>query len=281
MMEQFKRILCPVDFSEYSTRSLRYAIAFAQQHQSKLIVYHCLQPVPSAVYAGAGASHQQWRDATEKQLENFTGAIPADNLEITRTVESGDPATRIAQIAAEDNVDLIVMGTHGAGGYETFLMGSVTNKVLHRVSIPVLSVCRPTRAVLSGDPSDPLLIGKILCPIDPSDVRLPMISRAMFLARLNHASILFFAVYQPGQPRIILDELREVIQPDKETQCLTDFLESSGNPVQEILRAVKQYEIDLVVMGHHRRTPMAMEALGSVTLRIIPGANCPVLVVRD
>ena len=280
-MEQFKRILCPVDFSEYSARSLRYAIAFAQQHQAKLVVCHCFQPVPAAVYAELGPSRQEWTDATEERLDHFVSALRSENLEISKRIESGEPATRIVHIAVEEDIELIVMGTHGAGGYEAFLMGSVTNKVLHKTKIPVLSVCKPTRAVLSGDPNDPLLIGKILCPIDPSDVRLPMLSRALLLARLHHASIIFLAVYQPGQPKIILDELKEVVQPEKETQCHAEFVESSGNPAQEILRTIRDQEIDLVVMGHHRRTPMAMEALGSVTLRVIPRSNCPVLVVRD
>jgi nucleotide-binding universal stress UspA family protein len=280
-MELFKRILCPVDFSEYSSRALRYAVAFAQQHHSRLFLYHCLAPVPAAVYSEMPSGTQAWDDHSNERLEKLLKSFPAENLDAITKVDSGDPARRIVRIASEENIDLIVMGTHGAGGYEAFLMGSITNKVLHKTKTPLLAVCRPARAVLSGDPNEPLLIGKILCPLDPTDLRMPMLSRAMSLARFHRASILFLAVYPPGQPKLALEELKEFIQPENEKLCRMEFLESTGQPVEEILRTIREGEFDLAVLGHHRRMPMAMESLGSVTLRVIPRSNCPVLVIRD
>ncbi len=58
-------------------------------------------------------------------------------------------------------------------------------------------------------------------------------------------------------------------------------MQTTGIAVDEILKAIQQLDIDMVVMGHHSRIATAIEPLGSVTLRVIPRSNCAVLVVRD
>jgi nucleotide-binding universal stress UspA family protein len=202
-------------------------------------------------------------------------------LAVTTKVEEGDPASRILNVISEEKIDLVVMGTHGLGGYEAIFMGSVTNKVLHKTQAPVLTVCKPIKTVLSGDPQQPLLIGKILCAVKASDIRVPMLSRALAMARSHRATIIFLTVRESSEENRNLKDLKELIQPEKEKLCKVEFEERDGHPVEEILNTIVQYEIDLAVLGHHSQTPMALEALGSVTLRVIPKSKCPVLVVRD
>lgn len=201
------------------------------------------------------------------------------NIDVSSRIETSDPAAGILDTAKNNKADLIVMGTHGFGGYEAILMGSVTNKVIHKATVPVLALCKATKIVLSSDPDRALLIGKILCAVDPVNIRLQMLSRAMSLARSNQSTICFFTVGDPSETNRVLNNLREVISPQKEALCRVEFIQAAGDPVEEILKAIHQLEIDLVVMGHHSR--IAFETLGSVTLRVIPRSNCAVLVVRD
>jgi nucleotide-binding universal stress UspA family protein len=282
-MELFKRILCPVDFSEFSTRAFRYAIAFAQQYKSEVIAFHCapMIPVPFLYGAEFSSGMPAFSYDPSEELQRFIESFKAFDLSIKMRVDEGDPASRILNAISEEKADLVVMGTHGLGGYEEILMGSVTNKILHKTQIPVLTVCKPTKTILSGDPQQPLLIGKILCAVKAADIRIPMLSRAMAMARSNQATIVFFNVQESSQQKNNLKDLKELIEPEKEKLCKVEFAEGSGRPVDEIIKAIRQFEIDLVIMGHHSQTPMALEGLGSITLRVIPKSNCPVLVVRD
>ncbi len=168
-MQAFKTILCPVDFSEFSQRAIRYAAAFAQQNHARLIVYHC---VPSAMALsgfpeGIPVGWQDWNSRVTDQMENVLSLCKLYNIDVSSKIETGDASSGILNTAKEVDADLIVMGTHGLSGYEAILMGSVTNKVVHKSTVPVLAVCKATKTVLSGDPDQPLLIGKILCAVDP------------------------------------------------------------------------------------------------------------------
>ena len=278
-----KTILCPVDFSDVSEHAVRYAAAFAKQYHSRLLIYHWLPSVMTvSVYPeGMPVAAFDWHDSVKKQMEKFLSLIKLYDINLDSKIATGDASTGILKTAVTENADLIVMGTHGMSGYEAILMGSVTNKVLHKATVPVLAVCKATKTVLSGDPDQPLLIGKILCPVDPTNIRLEMLSHAMSLARSNRSTIFFLTVGEPSQTNQVLHHLREVILPQKEELCKVEFIHDTGDAVEGILKMIQRLEIDLVVMGHHSRIAATIETVGSITLRVIPRSNCAVLVVRD
>lgn len=272
-----------MDFSEFSLRALRYAVAFAEQYGAELLVYHSIPATVAPIVGltpGVGFGWQPSSLEAKERLQEMITPFLSPNLEVLTRVDHGYPATQILEAAAEEKVDLIVMGTHGLTGYEAILMGSVTNKVLHKTRIPVLAVCKPTKAILSGDPNEPLLIGKILCAVDPAHINLLMLNHAMTLARSNRCSILFFTV-STDESKNNLDDLHDLIRPEKEDLCKVEFLESHGHPVEEISKMILDKEIDLAVMGHRGKMSADLEGLGSVTLRVVPRSNCPVLIVRD
>lgn len=282
-MESFKKILCPMDFSDFSQRALSYAAAFAEKYASKLVIYHCLRASAAPVVGLSPIAEFEWQPSSlqlQERLQEYLVPFMRHKLNVTTKVEHGDPAAQILETAAEEDADLIVMGTHGLTGYEAILMGSVTNKVLHKTRIPVLSVCNPTKTILSGDPDEPLLIGKILCAVDPAHINLKMLSHAMFLARSNRSTIFFYTV-NSNEAKGELDNLYDLIVPEKEDSCRVEFLETVGHPVDEIVKAIRDYEIDLAVMGHRSKMSSTWEGLGSVTLRVVPQSKCPVMIVRD
>ena len=282
-MEPFKSILCPIDFSENSELALRYAAALAEQNHGRLIVFHSI-PV-SAVLAGLPplpvVNEPIWQDDVKRLIDKTAEPYTGRKLRLVTRLVSGDPAVQILLTARDENVDLIVMGTHGTSGYEALFMGSVTNKVLHKAKVPVLTVCKPTRAVLTGDPDEPLLIGKILCAIDPSHVNLSALRAALSLARKYKSTLLIFTVEESKDQKAVVKDLEELLQPEKEKLCKVEFIHSKGDPVQQVLKAIQDFEVDLAIMGHHTRGLRPFEVLGSVTLRVIPRSNCAVLVVGD
>lgn len=280
-MLRFETILCPVDFSEYSTLALKYAIQLATQYESRLVVYHSIAPpvivpvFPDRLQGGPSAIVSR-----EAVVEDYLARIIPANLPVVKRVEILPPVQGILKAAEDEHADLIVMGTHGHTGYEALLLGSVTHRILHKSTIPVLAVCKPAKRFREG--AEPVSMRKILCAVEPKQqVSLKRLHLALSLARSYVATVVFFQVRESVEQESTLEELKDLLQSDKEEWCKVEFLSARGRAVEEILKAAETEEADLVVLGHHIRIPGALDMLGSVGLRVIPQSPCPVLVVRD
>jgi len=146
-----RSILCPIDASPCSDEALTHAAALARQSGATLQILRVTE-VPTAysqgvpIYSREAAEVAQDRDAL-RDLE-----IPAGtNFEKNHRI--GDPATEILKFTAEQQVDLIVMGTHGRRGWGRMLFGSVAEKVVRQAPCPVLTY-RASRGTLTADEKD-------------------------------------------------------------------------------------------------------------------------------
>jgi nucleotide-binding universal stress UspA family protein len=126
-------ILCPTDFSEYSNYAVPYAVSIARHHRAKIILLHVA-------------------DLTVQNPEMLTLKFPdlrhyhehADEIEFEKLVgRDVDPENTIIRLAEELQVDLIVMGTHGARGMRRVQIGNVVEEVVRRSTAPVLTITHP------------------------------------------------------------------------------------------------------------------------------------------
>src|SRR5262245_13609228 len=144
VMPKVKKILAPTDFSELSKRGVRYALELARDSSAEVIVYHVIdlgeeQPDVRTPYGPYHDMLQDNRRVLDKFLnEGFADCI--DLVEVRRVVEFGRTFKNIVEIADQENVDVIVMATHGRTGLEHIILGSVAEKVVARSSRPVLVV---------------------------------------------------------------------------------------------------------------------------------------------
>jgi universal stress protein A len=273
MIERTKTIMCPVDFSDYSALALQYAGAFAEHYNACLAVYHCVPGQPQGLSETVNRQKYAFQD-----LEKFAKENLPVHAEARYVVEFGeDPSNGILLRPKHRKADLIVMGTHGFRGQETILTGSVTSKVLRESPVPVLTVCKPIRNFVLNMGDEQLQIKKILCAVDPNHSNMRIINQALSLARSFQSTIIFVEVETyPGQESS-LESLQSLIQPHREDWCKVEFVRRIGDSAEELLEASKTMEIDLMILGHYsRRFP---EILGSVALRVVPQASCPVLVL--
>jgi universal stress protein A len=145
-MITLKRILLPTDFSEHSQNALRYACAFAEQFQSELHVLHVVQdlvamvPEPGLAFPPPGDYMQELRASAQKSLAEYPDAAWSAGKKVVRAVVQGPPFVEIIRYAREQDVDLIVLGTHGRTGLVHVLLGSVAEKVVRKAPCPVLTV---------------------------------------------------------------------------------------------------------------------------------------------
>jgi nucleotide-binding universal stress UspA family protein len=142
MSAAIARILIPTDYSETADRALDWAILQGKTFAAELTVLHV---TPSHLHFGAiGFADQPEEGGPAKQRERLaahvTPFVGDSGLTVRFLVEVGEPAIKIREVARRDQIDLIVMGTHGASRLGDLLFGSVAEKVVHHTGCPVLVV---------------------------------------------------------------------------------------------------------------------------------------------
>jgi universal stress protein A len=142
MTQLFRKVLCPIDFSEHSLTALDVALKVVQQNDAALYLLNVapmpagaagFQPVPLDPYPYV---EKDRREQLEKLAQE---RIPA-TVRYEMLVTSGDPAERVLETARGLDADLIVMGTHGRKGLGHLVLGSVAERVVRESPIPVLTV---------------------------------------------------------------------------------------------------------------------------------------------
>jgi len=147
-MFDLKNILIPTDCSELSKDALKIGINLAKKYGAKLVLLYVTSDTPFVGYDNISylpveiAQQLQGRleQGHEKELGEFWNSIHDPDVTVDLLVNQGDPFSEIIKFARSNEVDLIVMGTHGRTGLKQILMGSVTEKVVRYSPLPVLTV---------------------------------------------------------------------------------------------------------------------------------------------
>ncbi len=145
-MLPLKKILCPIDFSEHSLKALKNATEMADKFHAELILMNVIAPFPvlPATPHPVGFNVQSYEDELEENsLDNLTEIVDKnvpENIDTSTVVKKGDAATQIIKFADENDINLIVLSTHGTGALKHLIFGSVAEKVLRHSNCPVLTV---------------------------------------------------------------------------------------------------------------------------------------------
>ena len=290
-MLTIERILCPVDFSEFSDRACDHAHSFARHFGAKLFVLHVAEPfVPmdprsislsllDQVYA------QKIADAEEKVRE-LAVRQNWDDVEHEVVLERGAVADAILQFAEDKNIDLITMGTHGRRGLDRLVLGSVTERILRTARPPVLAVHSLPEG--SGAREEPVQFRKILYCTDFSDKSPRALEYAFLLACKYKAGISLLHVIERSDGGMDLDaekcqvlqQLWAVVPQNVQNSLTVEPAVRAGKTYQEILGHAAETETDLIVMGVRGRNPLDLALFGSTAQRVIQLGQWPILVVR-
>jgi nucleotide-binding universal stress UspA family protein len=145
-MITLKRLLLPTDFSESATHAFAYALSFAQKYDAELYLLHVIEVLPLG-YTGElfPTSMTQVVDEissyARSEMQKLAEKARRESAKVEERIAQGKPAAEILRVAAEDKIDLIVLGTHGHGVLNRALFGSTTERVTRKAPCPVL-VCR-------------------------------------------------------------------------------------------------------------------------------------------
>ncbi len=141
-MIHIQKILCPIDFSAPSRNALRYANEFAKAMNAKITVMHVIQPQPIA--ADVNVPYVPLEIELEKNAKDDLARIVKEDVHegvlVEQVLAFGLPSDCVIAQARKENVDLIILGTHGRTGISRLLMGSTTESVIRQAARPVLVV---------------------------------------------------------------------------------------------------------------------------------------------
>jgi nucleotide-binding universal stress UspA family protein len=151
-MLPFRKILWPTDFSSPSYKALKTANELALHFSSELYIVHVITPMPPVVEIpptrpsfNVSSYQDELKSSAEKSLQEVIEKKIGKKLAVQAIVVNGDPAVEIARIAENENIDLIVIATHGTSGWQRFFFGSVAEKVIRIASSPVLTIREPQK----------------------------------------------------------------------------------------------------------------------------------------
>nr|WP_294998031.1 universal stress protein [uncultured Methanobrevibacter sp.] len=138
----YKKILVPTDGSEFAKKAQKHALFLSKVTGAEIIAVSVTEnnfvnglPLDDEVYQ----LNQILKERSEENLKEFD-ELNEDDLKITHIVREGSPAKVILEVASEEAVDLIVMGSSGKSGFDRFIMGSVADKVVNSANCAVLVV---------------------------------------------------------------------------------------------------------------------------------------------
>ncbi len=138
---KLNRILVPTDFSASSDAALRLATILARDSGASLLLLHVAEPRPAYTVAGVYAVLPTGGNEFSEENEHLQKiVVPDSSISVERRFAVGSPAEAVVQIAREEQVDIIVLGTHGRTGLARLLLGSVAESILRHADCPVLTV---------------------------------------------------------------------------------------------------------------------------------------------
>ncbi|MEQ1897033.1 MAG: universal stress protein [Vicinamibacterales bacterium] len=298
-----RHILCPIDFSDASTKALALAAAVARAYGARLTALHVRPTVVPHPDIPIGGPMAPWLvtelDALRQRAADACRDVAGTGVEFDATATAGEPVHDILDRAAALSVDLIVMGTHGIGGFQHLLLGSVTEKVLRKASCPVLTVPPGTHA-----PAGPLFT-RLICGVDFSDCSQTAATYAASMAKASGSALTLLHVIEWPWRETAGPEIEGV--PTAQAQAIVEsrrYLEASANerldtlaasvmptgaatthvrfgkPYRELLDAARDAGADLIVLGVRGRSSVDLAFFGSTASHVVRAATCPVLTIR-
>lgn len=280
-----RNILMATDFSECSERALSYALGIASRYESRLHLFHCIDPTPYNLVEPDAV--QTVRDDARRELERLASDIrrgSAKNVEIKVLAEAGDLAVILARTVKDLDLGLIVVGTHGRTGWRKLVLGSVAEIVVDQVSCPVLSVgpsANRTRIQEFG-PKNILLAREASARSQLAE------SYASSLARKYGSRLTVVDVLENRSGRVVaqISQL-EGCEAERGNTILDRTWTSSSQLPTEIgmqsdliLQVADQTAADLMVLAVPAAHRFADRFLSTNSYRVVCGARCPVLTVH-
>ncbi len=274
-----KKILVPIDFSEHANDALEVAAKIAKLQNASITVLHMLGLSEAILSKDESQDYQEamyYMNMAKKRFKAFLDKPYLKGIEVHEIVQNYKIFGELNNVAREQHIDLIVMGSHGASGFNEFFTGSNTEKVVRTSDVPVLVVKhrRPE-----------FVIKSILFACDFNDETILAFKNAKAFAANFSAKLALIYVNTPYQSFISSTEIEERIskflfkagEDNQEVNIYSDYSVEHG-----LMNASKKGDYDILAIPTHGRKPLSHFLLGSRSIGedLANHANLPVLTFK-
>lgn len=278
-----KNILFATDFSEPSMKAFPYVAELSRHFGASVFACHIITPTSLVTAAPQAAPmlYEAEYNAASKELENIVRSPQLNGLKTKALLSSGILGDALLDEITQNNVDLVVAGTHGRTGLRRFLLGSVAEEICRVATCPVLTIgpdC-PTAAIK---------IKSILVPTDLSDESMRALPFVVKLAVAYGASISVLHVLpeetstNPDAIKLSEPLFRNMVHTFEPqlAPLKADFLIESGAVADTILKVAQEKRADVIALGIRNAFLPGLHLRSSVAYSVITTAPCPVVTCR-
>lgn len=276
--ELVNRILIPFDFSETAELSMEHGLFMAKLVKAEILLLHIVEQVSftTAISQALGGVEKKIESASVEKLQAYADEVHAKSgLTVTIRTEVGRVYRKINEVANEWKADLIIMGTHGANGYQKFSLGTNTSRVVQEAPCPVLSV--QTHATGLG-------FKKIVLPIDESAESRQKVPFAVGLAQFYGAQIILLGIINfSGEELIRRFKIKVEQVEDYVVNHGLDYetVYREGNDLAGItLRTSEELGADMLVIMTEQEPSITGFLLGTYATRVVNNSRIPVLSIH-
>jgi nucleotide-binding universal stress UspA family protein len=275
-----RKILVPIDFSETGMLALEHASFMARLAKADLLLLHVLPvqeyhfEIPEPVMRID--NHDEVNQIVEQKLNETIDRVRMNYGCVAKSLSSrGKVAHEIMEIANEQKVDLIVMGTHGASGFEEFFLGSNAHKVVTVAPCPVITVQTHSKK---------LGFSNIVLPIDRTLHSREKVEIAVTMANLFAAKIHIVGLleeldsHEEDKLNIVLDQVQKAIE--KHELPFTRKIVKGSNLASEALKYGAGVNADLIVIMTEHESAMNGIFLGNRAKQIVNHSKIPVMSIK-
>ncbi|MEK7443028.1 MAG: universal stress protein [Chloroflexota bacterium] len=293
----FRKILIPLDGSELAEQAMPAAMALARQSHGEILLLRVpvFETAVMPAFGGYGVlypeqSLEHSRAEAREYLKSTQKNIAAPDVTCRALIVDGDVASAIVDVAKEENVDVIVMSTHGYSGMTRWVMGSVTERVLGDASCPVYVVRAPElprHVMITLDGSEfaerALEPGLEAAAMFGATVTLMGAVRQVNVSLLKEMETIERGMAQRLHDDMIKD-VEEYLWRVAKRYHRDDVALMTATTIEpaatSILEYAETHDVDLLVMATHGRSGLLRWVYGSVTEKVLRGAKRSMLIVR-
>lgn len=295
-MLPIKKILVARDFSEYSENALSYAQALARRLDAELHLLFAEVLFGESIDTAVVALDDRFRERL--------GKLPAEGQDLDQDAVPATPvlvrgiaaASAILDYAREQEIDLIVLGTHGRRGVRHMLLGSVAEEVLRLAPCPVLTVGRVDPGRRLDDAAFSILVPMDFSPYAREALQYAKELAALFNARIDLLHVVdvhyhptffetgLFSIYdvEPDVEEKARIRLQQVYHETDGPEATAVQIEvCTGAAAHEIVQYARRNATSLIVMATHGMTGLSHFLIGSVAEKVVRTAPCPVFTVKS
>jgi nucleotide-binding universal stress UspA family protein len=298
-MIKIDKILVPVDFSEPSKTAVRYGLSLALQLNARLVLAHIVPSSTALIYTfpvESFAFEKEQAKYAKSTLPSLVAEEFRDRVNLQTIVKVGEIRSELLGIVRDEGISLVVMGAHGRSGLDRLLLGSLTERMLRKLPVPILTVSHLNPAKELHN-IGPVPLSHILYATDLSDSADVGLKFSTELARGTGARLTALHVFTPvetlywgaesGYLPEELESLREdtlerlwsLLRDEPSDDVKVTPLMTDGEPSHEILRVADETNVDMIVMNIQSKTIVERALLGTTAERVIRSAHVPVLSV--